>query len=366
MASRESINGAVLEEALAYLIRNAGYQLLVDEQQDPDELRNRANGLVVRGRGTGHQVDVLGQLAWIPAFTFPLRLFVEAKWHGEVKTGLRTVRNAVGVIQDVNQNYFTAGVAHGGRARLVRRFTYCYSLFSTTGFTEPAEDMALAHQISLIDLSGPDFGPVREAVDQLGTLVFDRAGRVGRRANNPGQVRVIPAIRRHMRRKLETWPVQVPFRRANADADIENLLGDLGEFDRSLGRLTAFGEFFVGMVNGPFLLVLRADDPAAFVRFADAHPTHNITINWVPSARNDYQGVIRSAQVPEAYTLFFGLPSVLQDYILVDENRGVRLDPTLKRKFFSDITIYRRVQNRDTLYRLTYDPNAVRLLRGPQ
>ena len=34
--------------------------------------------LAIRGRGGRHQVDVLGELAWIPAFTFPLRLIVEA------------------------------------------------------------------------------------------------------------------------------------------------------------------------------------------------------------------------------------------------------------------------------------------------
>ncbi|CAH0280792.1 hypothetical protein SRABI80_03710 [Peribacillus frigoritolerans] len=47
---------------MAYLIRNTGYQLIVDKQQDPIELKNRGNGLVVVGRGGEHQADVLGQL----------------------------------------------------------------------------------------------------------------------------------------------------------------------------------------------------------------------------------------------------------------------------------------------------------------
>jgi hypothetical protein len=29
-----------------------------------------------------HQVDVLGELLWVPAFTFPTRLFVEANARG--------------------------------------------------------------------------------------------------------------------------------------------------------------------------------------------------------------------------------------------------------------------------------------------
>jgi len=159
--SPDSFKGKLLEEILAYLIRNAGYQLLVDPTQDPEELARRGNGLVVRGRGAVHQVDVLGQLGWIPAFNFPIRLFVEAKWHARNKTGLPDVRNAVGVLQDVNQN-FTARDQEG-QTRLVRRFNYCYSLFSTTGCSAPAQEMALAHQIFLIDLSGPEFAELRPA-----------------------------------------------------------------------------------------------------------------------------------------------------------------------------------------------------------
>jgi hypothetical protein len=168
--SVETFKGKLLEEVLAYLIRNAGYQLLVDPVQDPDELAQRGAGLVVKGRGSTHQADVLGQLGWIPAFTFPIRLFVEAKWHRRSKTGLRDVRNAVGVLQDVNQNYVTQN--DQDRSILVRRFNYCYSLFSTTGFSKPAEQMALAHLISLIDLSGPEFRDLRELVDEFGDLFY--------------------------------------------------------------------------------------------------------------------------------------------------------------------------------------------------
>jgi hypothetical protein len=55
----------------------------------------------------------------------------------------------------------------------VRRFNYCYALFSTTGFSSPAQEMALAHLISLIDLGGPDFQPLRKVVDQLGDLLYE-------------------------------------------------------------------------------------------------------------------------------------------------------------------------------------------------
>ena len=168
--SLESFKGKILEEVLAFLIRNSGYQLLVDPVQDPTELTRRGNGIVVKGRGAVHQADVLGQLSWIPAFTFPIRLFVEAKWHRVGKTGLADVRNAVGVLQDVNQNFSTQ--EGGTRPVLVKRYNYCYSLFSTTGFTRPAQDMALAHLVSLIDLSGAEFDSLRDLVDQLADQLY--------------------------------------------------------------------------------------------------------------------------------------------------------------------------------------------------
>src|SRR5437016_5882482 len=104
MASRESLKGYLLEEILAYLIRNTGYTLLVDPVQDPEQLELRGNGLVVRGRGAVHQADVLGEFEWIPAFTYPIRLFVEAKCR-RARTGIGPVRGAVGVLNDINQHY---------------------------------------------------------------------------------------------------------------------------------------------------------------------------------------------------------------------------------------------------------------------
>ena len=108
MISRDALRGYILEEVLAYLIRNTGYRLLVDERQDPQELDWKHNGLVVIGRGSVHQVDVLGELAWIPAFTYPLRLFVEAKFR-KSRTSIGVVRNIVGTLLDVNQNNLPLG-----------------------------------------------------------------------------------------------------------------------------------------------------------------------------------------------------------------------------------------------------------------
>lgn len=102
---RTTLQGYLLEEALAWLLRNSGYRLLNSVKDDPDELTTARDGsLRVRGRGSHHQVDVLGEFTFTPAFSLPVRMFLESKFTTG-KIGLATVRNAHGVIHDVNQNF---------------------------------------------------------------------------------------------------------------------------------------------------------------------------------------------------------------------------------------------------------------------
>lgn len=150
MVAVDALRGYVLEEVLAQLLYSNGYRLLVSEQQDPDALTRGAHGLLVRGRGTDHQADVLGELALPTPFSLPLRIFVEAKYR-ETKANLRDVRNAHGVVHDINEQY--APTTADTRSVPMRRYHYRYTLFSASGFTRPAQQYALAQQISLVDLS---------------------------------------------------------------------------------------------------------------------------------------------------------------------------------------------------------------------
>jgi len=102
---------------------------------------------------------------------------------------------------------------------------------------------------------------------------------------------------------------------------------------------------------------------------ADRYPMHNVHLIFEaalnPDIRDRNMGVqatIRPANDPDAYSLFFGLPRILREYLLFDEARGIHLPPGLKRRFFSEITVYRGVEDRDLLYRLTYEPQAIRRL----
>src|SRR5712691_202875 len=161
MTYRAVLPGYLLEEALAWLLRNTGYRLLVHDSQDPDELVMEGNTLVVQGRGTTHQVDVLGEFALTPAFSLPIRMFIEAKFYRD-RCKLPVVRNAHGVIHDVNENFIHAS---GSPPR--RRYQYAYALplpphcghasapNSCSGFLPPRSSWCLAPRIPTGSSSTP-------------------------------------------------------------------------------------------------------------------------------------------------------------------------------------------------------------------
>lgn len=109
-------------------------------------------------------------------YHYPIRLFVEAK-HRSAATGLADVRNALGVINDVNEHYSTDLAKQTGVN--YRRYDYRYALFSASGFAVNAQRFAVAQQISLIDLRGTAFAWLLDA-DALAEVVAQATDYVDR------------------------------------------------------------------------------------------------------------------------------------------------------------------------------------------
>jgi len=345
--SLPTLRGYILEEVLAKLIQNTGYRLLVDASQDVEELRNLPNGLAIRGRGGDHQVDVLGELAWIPAFTFPLRLIVEAKARGGT-IGIDDVRNAVGVVTDVNQNFSRSSSPN---AVPLQKFAYRYVLFSTSGFSAPATDYALAHQISLVDLGTEDFADLVRIADDVAAAIWhpDPPSRAG------GYVR---RLRARLRTALGTWPDGVPPPDPGDDSStswpmVERIVSE---------GVAAIGELFVAMANGPYLLVLRARSPRRVVELLDEAPVRDVAIHWSSDRRNRTRWVVTMPGSPPGAELSFTLPRAVAAWIF-DENADARRRAMqFKERFLSTITIYRYVGGRDLLYRLQFSREQVAAL----
>lgn len=160
--------GAILEELVLYLLTKVGYRTI---QADIAEgTRDGHSGLEVKGRGAWHQVDALAAFDRTPAFMYPLRVMVEAKCYSVGNTvGIEVVRNAVGVLKDISENYFIFRSPKTNETEVhVPRFNYHAAIFSTSGYSSAAQRYAIAHQVFLIQYSRiPVLDPVIEGLQSL-------------------------------------------------------------------------------------------------------------------------------------------------------------------------------------------------------
>ena len=69
-----------------------------------------------------------------------------------------------------------------------------------------------------------------------------------------------------------------------------------------------YAELFVGMGRGPYMLVLKAGHPAAFLRFAERERSHLVSVHWSEDFDNGRTWWIHPTQEPDAYGLPFESP----------------------------------------------------------
>ncbi|MFI9511263.1 hypothetical protein [Nocardia sp. NPDC052566] len=404
MVKFEALRGFVLEELLARLLHDNGYRLLASGTQDPEALIDGAQGLLVRGRGANHQVDVLGELDLPLPFSLPLRVFVEAKFRGQ-RTGLLEVRNAHGTVHDVNEHY--GSMQSGTRPLSIRRYHYRYTLFSASGFTKPAQRYALAQQISLVDLSNPGFKPFLDAVDRTAHGIFDL---VRRSRTSPFPQR---QIRTALRQALGTWPDDIPDLSADdhlhriihlgSDLAVADVGDDVTEPDEDrvwvryqaepkqstddndwippaddsttygqtfalpddqLDQIvsefsdTPLGELLIGFPYAPFILVLHIDNPTAFANYADDHHGSDIRVHIEFADRGQIGGdwIIVPADGSYSFQLQFALPELLADWLLSGEGVPTQRARDVKSSLLSSIAVFRG----NRLIRLLYEPHRHR------
>ncbi len=172
------IRGALLEEAVLFLLRNVGYQTIEPPTiaaypEQGHGLHIGPSGLEARGRGTWHQLDALAAWTHSPAFLYPLRLIVEAKCYSPGRPiGIDVPRNCVGVLKDLSENYFT--IRAGEEVLQLPQFNYAAAVFSASGFTRGAAEYAVAHQVFLIQYQHvPIMQPLIEAIRNFNGSCID-------------------------------------------------------------------------------------------------------------------------------------------------------------------------------------------------
>jgi len=134
---------------------------------------------IIRGRGAWHQIDAYGYLTYPIPFVYPIRLLSEAKCYKKgKKVDLPAIRNFVGVIKDVSEYY----IVNDNKTHDFARFTDVGCIFSSSPFTEDAQNYAWAHNIKLVPFTTNEFqviiqvinGYVESIKSTLGNLEIDQ------------------------------------------------------------------------------------------------------------------------------------------------------------------------------------------------
>lgn len=348
-----TLRGYLLEEVLAWLLRSSGYRLLT-ERDDPARppwkvLEKRKHGLVVRGRGAWHQADALGEFQYVPPFSLPIRLFAEAKFT-RLKVGLPTVRNGHGVVHDLNENVVTTLSGGSGPRRPRVRYHYSYAIFSTSGFTQDAQEFALAHQISLIDLSLPDFQPLCDLVSVASESVHDAMSSMP-----PSERPTVYEIRNYLRRHLlELWDEPA--------AEDPSVTDPLDALAAGLHRRSSLG-LVLGFPAAPFVLGLVSRDLRAFVRHAREHPTHTVRVHRSQRSVGHPVWLIEPRE-GHAYRLTFSLPEQVEAWILDQEEGSRSRTHWMTRNLLAAITMYWVDEHHTHTFQLQYSASEFREVSG--
>lgn len=306
MVNIVQVRGALLEEAILFLLSMVGY-----ETYDPDALQEHqlkymrpgGSGLEVRGRGTWHQIDAFALLKHSPAFMYPLHLMIEAKCYAPGRpVQVAVPRNSVGVLKDISENYFT--YSRRGNRQPIRgpRYNYTAAIFSTSGFTQGAVEYAVAHQIFLIQYENvPVIQPLIDAIRQ-----FDRSCVL----ENSGELRVIAAARRYYRQCLGLLP--------NDEMEAEGLT-DRGQAllrGSATDACQAIQGSYFGMLQGQWPLHLLRRQPLP----AEAFRGDVVQCRVQGNGRGEWKFVPSQIEPndPAWFELEFNLPPLIAE--LVGEN----------------------------------------------
>ena len=294
--------GALLEIVLAKLIEVNGYEIIRNE--DGREIERKSNNLNLKGRGGFHQFDTLGRFKITPPFVYPLRLFVEAKFYSKHPVGIEKVRMGVGILTDVNTNYST--VDSDDNELSIERYHYHYAIFSTTGFSEPAQRFAIAHRIHLVDLSGEEYKVFKDLIYSI----------VEYFSLNDTEDKV-----RDEFLEFKTW-----FADALDCTNLNILLENNTNFndDSFINMVMILKDYvdnqfmYLATINSPFIIPLLTKP--AFNKLLKRNPHQTVGIKWHDDEPDKWIIVTEATQFNNDISIRFTLPNLLKDYLLSSDN----------------------------------------------
>ena len=216
---------------------------------------------------------------------------------------------------------------HTGPRRPRTQYRYSYAIFSTSGFSREAQEFALAHQISLVDLSVPDFRKLRDLVRTAAKDIH-----AALLAMPAADLPTMHKIRTYLRAPLLNLREEQAVMHPSVTAPLDTLANSLSSRS-TLGLVLAFPA-------APFVLGLASDDLSGFVRYALVHPTHSVRLRRLRQTAPHPVWQIRPQEAPGAYTLTFGLPEQVEAWILDQETSRSARTRAVKESMLSAMTLY--------------------------
>lgn len=335
---KSQFRGLLLEDAISKLLEVNGYHLITQLEQSIDDLEQLHNGLNVIGRGGSHQFDSLGQFKWTPPFTYPIRLFVEAKFR-KGTAGIDLVRKGVGILVDLNHNYTTVNVDN--HTLSLPRYDYHYAIFSTSGFSINAIKMAIAHKIHLIDLSGDEYSFLVNSIKQFADNIFNYLGKP--EDMSPFDAKIIrKTFRKIIGLSLGKFEEEYEYNQYVQRGLINSRISykELFIVIKNSGKevqmeVSHIESIYLATTKTPFLIALTPDNNNAFKKSLSNNPRQEASIIWTEE-NAEWKIIPRN----DDYSLSFTLPLVIAKYIFDDNKNdiaGIALNT--KETMFSEFTL---------------------------
>lgn len=301
--NKQQAKGYLLEIVLSKLIEVNGYEIITENNIpyehgvpcEEQEIVSKYNGLNVRGRGGYHQFDTLGTFKMTPPFVYPLRLFVEAKCYASTKVGIDRVRMGVGVLNDINTNYATVDLSTEQLS--IKRYQYHYAIFSTSGFSKPAQRYAIAHKIHLIDLSNDAYKGIINLIEQIIDKFMDNSDIDDSEFNN-------------FKKRFSKLIHDVHYYR-----EVQKLFAhDLMHLIRVLKSNIENQFIYLATINSVYMIPLLAN--SAFNELLKSNPHQNVSIHFNPENPDEWiiVPIVNGSEIP-SLSIRFTLPELLREYI---------------------------------------------------
>lgn len=300
---KSQAKGYLLEIVLAKLLKVNGYDLVTSTDNEDNEIVDLPrNGLNIKGRGAYHQFDSLGTFRITPPFVYPIRLFLEAKFYTNNKVGIDRIRMGIGILQDVNTNYFTVDMT--SQELKLPKYNYNYALFSTSGFTDDAQRLAIAHKVYLMDLSSGYYSWIRDFINQVVDKLFADHNitddHISSDIFNDYKKNFSREINNLRDNQLDRWIV------------FENQRSVVDEF---VNQMQNAGSMYIASTKSTQIIALIPNNDEKFRKSLRRNPHQEVTITWNETERNVW--VINPTKYDNDtnYELTFQLPFVIREYI---------------------------------------------------